>query len=208
LHSAWPQLTRGLGSNYPLPDADRVIKMAKQNPKVVHMTIISGSGFSGKPEEATAYAAQLQDVWRLMFRGDFAQAKVDSFKLGAGGQIADEPDALLKKSRNQTCALALYGGYQAGVTRKAGAFVGGMTYGVNSDKIEQLFAHSFTQADNLPIGHYEYASALTYVCGDAARDKTLEHLQLANQTTPNCAMDKLEVELAKNLITHMNLSSS
>ena len=281
LRSAWPQLTRGFGSNYPFPDADWVIKMAKQNPKAVELTVAAGSGFSGKPEEAAAYAAQLQDVWRLMFRGDFAQAKADGLKLGVGGQvpamfaqviyalflapdqaskqklleevisytdqagklvnadpmamfgrvyakarlgeelpiavvlkrgytsqIPDELDALLKKTPNQPYALALYGGYQAGVIRKVGAFVGGMTYGVDADKMEQFFARSFKQAGNLPIGHYEYANALTYVYGDDEHEKALAQLKLAASHKPINAMEALEVAHAKKLLSSFQQSSA
>jgi hypothetical protein len=281
LRSAWPQLTRGFGSNYPFPDADWVIKMAKQNPKAVELTVAAGSGFSGKPEEAAAYAAQLQDVWRLMFRGDFAQAKADGLKLGVGGQvpamfaqviyalflapdqaskqklleevisytdqagelvnadpmamfgrvyakarlgeelpiavvlkrgytsqIPDELDALLKKTPNQPYALALYGGYQAGVIRKVGAFVGGMTYGVDADKMEQFFARSFKQAGNLPIGHYEYANALTYVYGDDEHEKALAQLKLAASHKPINAMEALEVAHAKKLLSSFEQSSA
>lgn len=273
LRKAWPQLTRGFGTNYPFPDADWVIKMAAQNPKALEMTVAAGTGFSGKPEEAQAYAAQLQDVWRSMFRGDFAKAKADGLKLGVGGQvpamfaqviyalflapdqtnrqqlleevisytdkagdlvnadpmamfgrvyakarlgeelpiavvlkrgytsqIPDELNALLAKQPRQPYALALYGGYEAGVIRKVGSLVGGMTYGVSADKMEQYFDRSFKQANNLPIGHYEYANALTYVYGDDERSKALEHLKLATQIKPINAMEALEVEHAKKLL--------
>jgi hypothetical protein len=281
LRSAWPQLTRGFGANYPFPDADWVVKMATQNPKALEMTVRAGTGFTGKPEEAELYAAKLQDVWRLMFRGDFAQAKADGLKLGVGGQvpamfaqviyalflapdqaskqhlleevisytdqagelvnadpmamfgrvyakarlgeelpiavvlkrgytseIPDELDALLKKSPNQPYALALYGGYQAGVIRKVGAFVGGMTYGVDADKMEQFFARSFKQANNLPIGHYEYANALTYVYGDDEHDKALAQLKLAASHKPINAMEALEVAHAKKLLASFEQSSA
>ncbi|MBX9755785.1 MAG: hypothetical protein Q8R10_08210 [Pseudomonas sp.] len=281
LRSAWPQLTRGFGANYPFPDADWVVKMATQNPKALEMTVRAGTGFTGKPEEAELYAAKLQDVWRLMFRGDFAQAKADGLKLGVGGQvpamfaqviyalflapdqaskqhlleevisytdqagelvnadpmamfgrvyakarlgeelpiavvlkrgytseIPEELDALLKKSPNQPYALALYGGYQAGVIRKVGAFVGGMTYGVDADKMEQFFARSFKQANNLPIGHYEYANALTYVYGDDEHEKALEQLKLAASLKPINAMEALEVAHAKKLLASFEQSSA
>ena len=74
LRQAWPQLTRGFG-NYPFPDADWVVSMGSQHPQALEKTVAVGTGFSGKPEEAEAYAQKLQEVWRLMFRGDFAQAK-------------------------------------------------------------------------------------------------------------------------------------
>lgn len=281
LRSAWPQLTRGFGANYPFPDADWVVKMATQNPKALEMTVRAGTGFTGKPEEAELYAAKLQDVWRLMFRGDFAQAKADGLKLGVGGQvpamfaqviyalflapdqaskqhlleevisytdqagelvnadpmamfgrvyakarlgeelpiavvlkrgytseIPEELDALLKKSPNQPYALALYGGYQAGVIRKVGAFVGGMTYGVDAGKMEQFFARSFKQANNLPIGHYEYANALTYVYGDDEHEKALAQLKLAASIKPINAMEALEVAHAKKLLTSFEQSSA
>lgn len=281
LRNAWPQLTRGFGANYPFPDAGWVIKMASQNPKAVEMTAKAGTGFSGKPEEAELYAAKLQDVWRLMFRGEFAQAKADGLKLGVGGQvpamfaqviyalflapdqasrqqlleevigytdqagelvnadpmamfgrvyakarlgeelpiavvlkrgytseIPNELDALLRKSPNQPYALALYGGYQAGVIRKVGAFVGGMTYGVDAEKMEQFFARSFKQANNLPIGHYEYANALTYVYGDDEHAKALAQLKLAASIKPINAMEALEVAHAKKLLASFEQSSA
>lgn len=281
LRAAWPQLTRGFGTNYPFPDAAWVVKMAKENPKALEMTLKSGSAFTGKPEEAAAYAAQLQDVWRLMFRGDFAQAKADGLKLGAGGQvpamfaqviyalflapnqankqqlleevisytdqagelvnadpmamfgrvyakarlgedlpiavvlkrgytsqIPNELDALLKKSPNQPYALALYGGYHAGVIRKVGSFVGGMTYGVDAEQMEQFFARSFRQANSLPIGHYEYANALTYVYGDDEHAKALAQLQLAAAITPINAMEALEVAHAKKLLATFTKASA
>ena len=35
LRQAWPQLTRGFGTQYPYPDANWVVKMAKENPQAV-----------------------------------------------------------------------------------------------------------------------------------------------------------------------------
>jgi hypothetical protein len=238
LHSAWPQLKRGFSRNYPPPDADWAIKMAKQNPKAVQMSITSGSSFGGKPEEAAAYAAGLQDVWRLMFGGDFAQAKADSLKLGAGEQIPamfaqaiyavyqtptrasrhhlleqvvtyfdksgefinndraamlgriyakarlaqglpiavvikrnytqqipQELDALLVKQPNQPYALTLYGAFHAGIIHKAGETLGHLTYAANSDSMEELFARTLSQTDDLAVSYYEYANALTDVSG-------------------------------------------
>lgn len=273
LRQAWPQLTRGFGSDYPFPDADWVVKMAKEQPKTPKTTLAGNTSFSREAEAAAAYASQLQDVWRSMFRGDFAEAKADGLKLGVGGQVpamfaqviyalflapdqasrhqlleevieytdqardlvnADpmtmfarvyakarlgeelpiavvlkrgysrqipkELDALLTKQPQQPFALALYGGYQAGVIRKVGAFVGGMTYGVSANKMELYFSRSFEQANNLPIGHYEYANALAYVYGDDERDKALQHLKLATQIKPINAMEALEVAHARKLL--------
>lgn len=273
LRQAWPQLTRGFGANYPFPDADWVVTMATTYPKALEMTVTGNTGFTGKPEEAEIYASKLQDVWRLMFRGDFAEAKKQGLALGVGGQIpamfaqviyamflvpdqaekhrlleevidytdqagslvqADtaamfgrvyakarlgeelsvpvvlkrgytsqipkELDALLAKQPQQPFALALYGGYEAGVIRKVGKLVGKMTYGVSADKMETYFARSFKESDNLPIGHYEYANALSYVYGDDEDRKAVEHLKLAVLIKPINAMEALEVEHAKQLL--------
>lgn len=273
LRQAWPQLTRGFGPDYPFPDADWVVTMATQNPKALEMTVTGNTGFTGKPEEAEAYAARLQDVWRLMFRGDFEQAKKKGLELGVGGQvpamfaqviyamflapdqtekhrlleevisytdqagelvqadtvaqfgrvyakarlgeelsvpvvlkrgytsqIPEELDALLKKQPRQPFALALYGGYEAGVIRKVGKLVGKMTYGVSADKMEQYFTRSFTAKDDLPIGHYEYANALVYVYGEDEQEKVLEHLRKAVAIKPINAMEALEVAHAQQLL--------
>ncbi|MFJ3052793.1 hypothetical protein [Pseudomonas nitroreducens] len=273
LREAWPRLTRGFGANYPFPDADWVVTMATRHPEALEKTVAAGTGFSGKPEEAQVYAEKLQDVWRKVFRGDFAQAKKDGLALGVGGQVpgmfaqvlyamflapnqdekqrlleevisytdeagpllnADpiaqfgrayakarlaedlpvpvvlkrgytseipkELDALLAKQPNQPFALALYGGYEAGVIRKVGKLVGKMTYGVSADKMEQYFARSFRAADDLPIGHYEYANALGYVYGEDEEQKALEQLQKAVTIKPINAMEALEVAHAQQLL--------
>lgn len=272
LRAAWPKLTRGFG-NYPYPDAAWVMSMATRHPEALEKTAAAGSGFSSKPEDAQAYAAKLQDVWRMVFRGDFAQARKDGLALGIGGQVpamfaqtlyamflvptqdekqrlleevisytdgagpllnADpiaqfgrvyakarlaeelpvpvvlkrgytsdipkELDALLAKQPNQPFALALYGGYEAGVIRKVGKLVGKMTYGVSADQMEQYFARSFRAADDLPIGHYEYANALGYVYGGDEEQKALEQLKKATAVQPINAMEALEVAHAKQLL--------
>jgi hypothetical protein len=272
LRQAWPHLTRGFG-DYPFPDADWVVSMATQHPQALEKTVATGTGFSGKPEEAEAYAQKLQEVWRLMFRGDFAQAKEQGMALGVGGQIpamfaqviyamflvpeqaekhrlleeviaytdeagdlvqADavaqfgrvyakarlgeelsvpvvlkrgytsqipqELDALLAKQPKQPFALALYGGYEAGVIRKVGKLVGKMTYSVSADKMETYFQRSFQARDDLPIGHYEYANALTYVYGDDEEQKVIEHLERAVAIKPISAMEALEVAHAQKLL--------
>lgn len=272
LRQAWPQLTRGFG-NYPFPDAKWVMDMAARYPQAVEKTVAAGTGFSGKPEEAERYAQQLQDVWRLMFRGDFAEAKKQGMALGVGGQvpalfaqviyamflvpdqaekhrlleeviaytdqagdlvqadivaqfgrtyakarlgeelsvpvvlkrgytsqIPQELDALLAKQPQQPFALALYGGYEAGVIRKVGKLVGKMTYGVSADKMESYFKRSFQARDDLPIGHYEYANALGYVYGDDEQGKAIEHLQQAVAIKPISAMEALEVARAQSLL--------
>lgn len=121
-------------------------------------------------------------------------------KRGYTSEIPKELDALLARQPNQPFALALYGGYEAGVIRKVGKLVGKMTYGVSADKMEQYFARSFRQANDLPIGHYEYANALTYVYGDDEREKAIAQLKQAVAIKPINAMEALEVAHAKKLL--------
>ncbi|MNQ89325.1 hypothetical protein D3C85_1046310 [compost metagenome] len=273
LRETWPHLTRGFGPDYPYPDADWVVTMATKYPKALELTVTGNTGFTGKPEEAEIYAAKLQDVWRLMFRGDFAKAKEQGLELGVGGQvpamfaqvvyamflvpdqtekhrlleevirytdeagdlvkadvaaqfgrayakarlgeelpvpvvlkrgytsqIPEELDALLAKQPQQPFALALYGGYEAGVIRRVGTLVGKMTYGVSAEKMEQYFARSFKATSDLPIGHYEYANALAYVYGEDEEAKVLEHLKKAVSIKPVNAMEALEVAHAQKLL--------
>lgn len=121
-------------------------------------------------------------------------------KRGYTSEIPKELDALLARQPNQPFALALYGGYEAGVIRKVGKLVGKMTYGVSADKMEQYFSRSFRQANDLPIGHYEYANALTYVYGDDEREKAIAQLKQAVAIKPINAMEALEVAHAKKLL--------
>ncbi|MET1079177.1 MAG: hypothetical protein ABWY06_14295 [Pseudomonas sp.] len=270
LRQAWPQLTRGFGADYPFPDADWAMAMARRHPDA--LASAAEAGFKGTPEEAARYAAQVQEVWRLVFRGDFAKARSQGLALGFGGQvpalfaqvtqalflvedaeekhrlleeviaytdragalieadnaalfgrvyakarlgeelpialvlkrgytreIPQELDALLARQPRQPYALALYGGYQAGVIRKVGSLVGGMTYGVSAERMEGYFAQAFDAAE-LPIGHYEYANALSYVYGDDEQAKALEHLRRAVAIRPISAMEALEVEHARQLL--------
>ena len=269
LRQAWPQLTRGFG-DYPFPDAEWVVSMASRHPQALEKTVGAATCFTGKPQEAEVHAQKLQDVWRLMFRGDFAEAKRQGLALGVGGQvpalfaqviyamflvpeqaekhrlleeviaytdeagelvqadtvaqfgrtyakarlgeelsvpvvlkrgyttqIPDELDALLARQPQQPYALALYGGYEAGVIRKVGKLVGKMTYGVSADNMEGYFKRSFQARDDLPIGHYEYANALTYVYGDDQEDKVLER---AVAIKPISAVEALEVAHAQKML--------
>jgi hypothetical protein len=121
-------------------------------------------------------------------------------KRGYTSEIPKELDAILAKQPNQPYALALYGGYQAGVIRKVGKMVGRMTYGVSTDKMEQFFARSFRASDDLPIGHYEYANALGYIYGDDQQQKALDQLKQAIAIKPSTAMEALEVAHAQKLL--------
>jgi hypothetical protein len=170
-------------------------------------------------EEVISYTDQAGELVNAdpmaMFGRVYAKARLGEdlpiavvLKRGYTSQIPDELDALLKKAPNQPYALALYGGYQAGVIRKVGAFVGGITYGVDADKMEQFFARSFKQANNLPIGHYEYANALTYVYGDDEHAKALAQLQVAAAIKPINAMEALEVAHAKKLLSTFEQTSA
>ncbi len=273
LRQAWPQLTRGFGSDYPFPDAAWVTRMASRYPKALEPSVSADSGFSASPEQAAAYAGKLQEVWRRLFRGDFAAAKQQGLALGVGGQvpamfaqviyamflvpeqaekhrlleevieytdhagelvqadsvaqfgrvyakarlgeelsvpvvlkrgytaqIPSELQALLAKQPQQPFALALYGGYEAGVIRKVGKLVGRITYGVSADQMEQYFSRSFQARDDLPIGHYEYANALAYVYGDDAQEQALQHLKRAVAIQPINAIEALEVAHARQLL--------
>lgn len=274
LREAWPQLTRGFGNDYPFPDAKWVLNMARQHPLLLTVSATASLNQGTAEEAASTYAAKLQDAWRSMFRGDFAQARQQGMSLGFGGQIPamfaqviyatfletdqaekhrlleqvidltdnagdlvkldvvaqfgriyakarlgeelsipvtlkrgyssqipDELDSILSKDPQQPYALALYGGYQAGVIRKVGSMVGGLTYGVSAEKMERYFQRSFAVRDDLPIGHYEYANALSYVYDDTQDDKALHHLQQALAIAPISAMESLEVAHAKQLLT-------
>ncbi len=280
LREAWPRLTRGFG-DYPFPDAAWVQQMASTYPEALQQTLDGDTGFSGQPGEAQQYAERLQDVWRAVFRGDFAAAKAQGMALGVGGQVpamyaqviyamfladnreekhrlleevvthtknagdlakADsvalfggayakarlgeelsvpvvlkrgyttqipkELDALLSAHPKHPYALALYGGYHAGVIRKVGKMVGRMTYGATADKMELYFQRSFQQSDDLPIGHYEYANALNYVYGDDEEQKALEHLQRAVSLQPANAMEALEIAHAKKLLGAQSQASN
>ena len=121
-------------------------------------------------------------------------------KRGYTSEIPKELDALLARQPNQPFALALYGGYEAGVIRKVGKLVGKMTCGVSADKMEQYFARSFRQANDLPIGHYEYANALTYVYGDDEREKAIAQLKQAVAISRSTPWKPSEMAHAKKLL--------
>ena len=87
LQQAWPQLTRGFGPNYPYPDAAWVMQQCQGHPEVFSTPMTSNRDFSCTPAGSQTYAARVQNVWRLLFRGDFAQAKAEGLTLGAAGKI-------------------------------------------------------------------------------------------------------------------------
>lgn len=281
LQRAWPQLTRGFGPDYPYPDANWVLQQCQANPDVFSTPMTSNRDFSCTPAGSQIYAAGVQNVWRLLFRGDFAQAKAEGLKLGAAGkipamfaqtiyavyqaptrasrhhlleqvvtyfdesgefinndraamfgriyakarlaqglpiavvikrnytaQIPQELDALLVKQPNQPYALTLYGAFHAGIIHKAGNTLGHLTYGASSDSMEELFARTLTQTDDMAVSYYEYANALTDVYGENEHQKALSQLKLAVALTPRSAIEAFESARAKESLARFELSTA
>lgn len=73
LEKAWDKLHAG--DQEPFPDADRVAKLIKANPKL------------GKAADAARIADALADAWRAYHRGDFEQAHAEGTALGAIGAV-------------------------------------------------------------------------------------------------------------------------
>src|SRR3990167_4396168 len=112
-------------------------------------------------EEVIAYTDQAGDLANAdvaaQFGRIYAKARLGEelsvpvvLKRGYTTQIPNELKALLAKQPQLPFALALYGGYEAGVIRKVGKLVGRMTYGVSADNMEKYFSRSFKAQDDLP----------------------------------------------------------
>lgn len=89
-------------------------------------------------------------------------------------------------------ALAMQAAKDANIIRVVGKLLGRLTFGARLSRVEDGFAASFQQVDDLAIVHYEYANSLIYVNRNRDIYRAFDQFNTAIGIHPKSAMEALD----------------
>jgi len=120
-----------------------------------------------------------------------------ALKKGLGGKIKASLDAAVKLQAKHADAHIALGTWHAEIVGKVGALVGGMTYGAKKESAVEHFKKALKLNPDSAIARIEYANALAMMFGDARMKEAEKLYAEAAKCKPADAMERLDVELAK-----------
>jgi len=116
---------------------------------------------------------------------------------GLGGKIKNSLTRALEIEPGHADAHVALGAYHAEVIDKVGALVGGLTYGAKKTTGNELLETALKLNPDSAITRIEYANALVMMFGKAKMKDAERLYQEAAAFTPMDAMERLDVEAAK-----------
>jgi tetratricopeptide (TPR) repeat protein len=124
---------------------------------------------------------------------------VKALAQGLGGKVRQSLDQALKLQPRHADANIALGTWHAEIIDKVGSMVGGLTYGAKKDVAERHFRAALELNPDSSIARTEYANGLVLLFG-RARARDVDRLrEEAAACTPADAMERLDLELAKEL---------
>lgn len=119
---------------------------------------------------------------------------------GLGGKVRDSLETTLKLQARHADAHIALGAFHAEVIDKVGAMIGGMTYGVKRESSLAHFRKALELNPDSAIARIEYANALVMLEGKKAMTQAEQLYAEAAACEPQDAMERLDVELAREEI--------
>jgi tetratricopeptide (TPR) repeat protein len=116
---------------------------------------------------------------------------------GLGGKIKDALLTAMKLEPKHADAHIAYGAYQAEVIDKVGGLVAGMTYGAKKDSAIEHFQKALKLNPESAIARIEYANGLLMLFGKGKIGEATKLYEEAAAQNPLDAMERLDVERAK-----------
>ncbi len=107
-------------------------------------------------------------------------------------KVAYALDDTLAIDPKHPVALAMQAAMDANIIRFVGKLLGRLTFGARLSRVEEGFAASFGQEDDLAIVHYEYANSLIYINRDRDIYRALDAFNRAINIHPVSAMEALD----------------
>lgn len=104
---------------------------------------------------------------------------------------------LIERNPNHAYALATKGAIDAGIIRKVGNFIGGLSYSAKPEVVEAYFAQALEAGKDIAILREEYALAQLYVYKKNGLNSAINQLKIAAAMQPRSAKEKLDIERAK-----------
>jgi tetratricopeptide (TPR) repeat protein len=122
---------------------------------------------------------------------------VKALAQGFGGKIKEALTAALDLDAKHAEAAVAFGAYQSEVIEKVGALVGGLTYGVKKESALAYFEQAMKLFPESPIIRIEYANGLIRLFGKSRLAEATRLYEAAAAASPRDAMERLDVEHAK-----------
>ena len=146
-----------------------------------------------QPGNAAAY------YWHAYSLGRYAQgiSVVKALAQGIGSKVRDSLDMTLKLAPKHADAHIVYGTYHAEIIDKVGAMIGALTYGVKKEEAFRHFQTALALNADSAIARTEYANAMVMLDGKKRMDEAIALYQAAAACVAQDAMERLDVEAAK-----------
>jgi len=116
---------------------------------------------------------------------------------GIGNKVKTSLDNTIKLSPKHADAHIGLGTYHAEIIDKVGAMIGGLTYGAKKDEGLNFFKSALKLNPHSAIARVEYANGLVMLEGKKKMNDAVKLYEGAAACEPLDAMERLDVELAK-----------
>ena len=148
---------------------------------------------SEQPKNAAAF------YWHAYALGRYAQgiSIVKALSQGIGNKVKASLDATIKLAPKHADAHIGLGTYHAEIIDKVGAMIGGLTYGAKKEEGLKFFKTAIKLNPDSAIARIEYANGLVMLEGKKRMDEAIKLYEEAAACEPMDAMERLDVELAK-----------
>lgn len=137
--------------------------------------------------------------WHAYALGRYAQdlSVLKALTQGIGTKVRTSLETTLKLAPQHADAHIAMGVYHAEIIDKVGAIVGGLTYGANKDESIRHFKLALEMNPGSAIARVEYANGLVMLEGKRKANEAIALCEEAAALVPHDAMEKLDIELAK-----------
>ncbi len=137
--------------------------------------------------------------WHAYSLGRYAQgiSVVKALSQGVGAKVRNSLDKTLALAPKHADAHIALGAYHAEIIDKVGSMIGGLTYGAKKDEGYKHFKKALELNPESAIARIEYANALVMLDGKKKMDEAVALYEAAAACTPVDAMERLDVEAAK-----------
>jgi tetratricopeptide (TPR) repeat protein len=147
-----------------------------------------------EPKNANAHYLYAYAAGRYSQRISVAKALAQ----GYGGRIRAALEAALALQPKHADAHVAMGAWHAEIIDKAGALVGGLTYGAKKDAGEEHFRKALKLAPDSPIACIEMANGLVMLHGRSKVEEAGRLYARAAAMKPRDAMEAIDVEAARS----------
>jgi hypothetical protein len=138
--------------------------------------------------------------WRAYALGRYSQgiSVAKALAQGIGTKVKKDLETVLESQPDHPDAHIALGTFHAEVIDKVGSLIGAMAYGAHRDTGMRLFTQALQLHAQSATGMIEYARAMMMLDGEKMLKEATNLYQLAAQANPLDALERLDVELARN----------